>query len=112
MKIWKIYKMRVGIVGCGNIWETYFNCQNIYNNFKVIACADIDSNAAKKSAEKFNVNAQSVEDLLTNSEIDLIINLTIPSAHKEVIINSLKSGKHCFSEKPLAMNFNDGKEIY
>ena len=104
--------MRVGIIGCGNISETYFNCQNIYNNFNVIACADIETDAAKKSAEKFNVKAQSIEDLLSNSEIDLIINLTIPSAHKEVIINSLKAGKHCFSEKPLAMNFDEGKEIY
>ena len=104
--------MRVGIIGCGNISETYFNCQNIYNNFKVIACSDIDIDFAKKSAEKFNVKAQSVEDLLSNSDIDLIINLTVPSAHKEVIINSLKAGKHCFSEKPLAMNFDEGKEIY
>ena len=63
--------MRVGIIGCGNISETYFNCQNIYNNFNVIACADIETDAAKKSAEKFNVKAQSVEDLLSNSEIDL-----------------------------------------
>ena len=53
----------------------------------IIACADIETDAAKKSAEKFNIKAQSVEDLLSNSEIDLIINLTIPSAHKEVIIN-------------------------
>ena len=104
--------MRVGIIGCGNISETYFNCQNIYNNFNIISCADIDSDVAKKSAENFNVKAQSVEDLLTNPEIDLIINLTIPSAHKEVIINSLNAGKHCFSEKPLAMNFDEGKEIY
>ena len=52
--------MRVGIIGCGNISETYFNCQNIYNNFNVIACADIDTDAAKRSAEKFNVKAQSV----------------------------------------------------
>ena len=104
--------MRVGIIGCGNISETYFNCQNIYNNINIIACADIDIEAAKRSAEKFNVKDQSVEDLLLNSEIDLIINLTIPSAHKEVIINSLNAGKHCFSEKPLAMNFDEGKEIY
>ena len=104
--------MRAGIIGCGNISETYFNCQNIYNNFKVISCSDIDIDAAKKSAEKFNVKSQSVKDLLANSEIDLIINLTIPSAHKEVIINSLNAGKHCFSEKPLAMNFDEGQQIY
>ena len=103
--------MRVGIIGCGNISETYFNCQNIYNNFSVVACADIDIEVAKKSAEKFNVKAQSVNDILSNQEVDLIINLTIPSAHKEIIIKSLNAGKHCFSEKPLAMNFAEGKEI-
>jgi len=103
--------MRVGIIGCGNISETYFNCQNIYNNFNVVACADIDIEVAKKSAEKFNVKAQSVNDILSNQEVDLIINLTIPSAHKEIIIKSLNAGKHCFSEKPLAMNFAEGKEI-
>ena len=43
--------------------------------------------------------------------IELIINLTIPSAHKEIIIKSLNAGKHCFSEKPLAMNMKEALEI-
>ena len=103
--------MKVGIIGCGNISEIYFKCQNIYNNFEIVACADIKLEAAKENAEKFNLKFQSVENLLSNNEIDLIINLTIPSAHKEITINSLKAGKHCFSEKPLAMNFAEGNEI-
>jgi len=103
--------MRVGIIGCGNISETYFECQNLFNNFNVVACADINIEAAKNSAEKYNVKAFSVDDILANDDIDVIINLTIPSAHKEIIIKSLNAGKHCFSEKPLAMNFNEGLEI-
>ena len=103
--------MKVGIIGCGNISETYFNCQKIFNNFEIIACADINTAFANESAEKFNIKAQSVDDILSNKDIDLIINLTIPSAHKEIIINSLKAGKHCFSEKPLAMNMKEGLEI-
>ena len=104
--------MHVGIIGCGNISETYFECQNLFNNFNIVACADINIEAAKKSAEKYNVQAFSVDDILSNQEIDLIINLTIPSAHKEIILKSLNAGKHCFSEKPLAMNFNEGLEIF
>ena len=103
--------MRVGIIGCGNISETYFECQNLFNNFNVVACADINIEAAKKSAEKYNVKAFSVDDILANDDIDVIINLTIPSAHKDIIMKSLNAGKHCFSEKPLAMNFNEGLEI-
>ena len=103
--------MRVGIIGCGNISETYFECQNLFNNFNVVACADINIEAAKKSAEKYNVNAFSVDDILANEDVDLIINLTIPAAHKEIIMKSLNAGKHCFSEKPLAMSFSEGLEI-
>ncbi len=103
--------MKVGIIGCGNISETYFNSQKIFNNFKIISCADISTDIANTSAEKFNIQAQSVDDILSNQEIDLIINLTIPAAHKEIIIKSLNAGKHCFSEKPLAMNMDQGLEI-
>ena len=103
--------MKVGIIGCGNISETYFNCQKIFNNFEIVACADINKEFASKSAEQFNVKAQSVDDILSNKEIGLIINLTIPSAHKEIIVKSLNAGKHCFSEKPLAMNMEEGLEI-
>ena len=47
--------MKVGIIGCGNISEIYFKCQNIYNNFEIVACADIKLEAAKKNAEKLEV---------------------------------------------------------
>ena len=103
--------MNIGIIGCGNISETYFESQNIFSNFKIVACADINKEAASNAASKYNVKALSVEEILENNQIDLIINLTIPSAHKEIIIKSLLSGKHCFSEKPLAMNFQEGLEI-
>jgi predicted dehydrogenase len=103
--------MKVGIIGCGNISETYFNCQKIFNNFEIIACADLNNEFAIKSAEQFNVKALSVDDILSNKEIGLIINLTIPSAHKEIIVKSLNASKHCFSEKPLAMNMEEGLEI-
>ena len=49
--------MKVGIIGCGNISETYFNCQKIFNNFEIIACADINTEFANESAENGWFNA-------------------------------------------------------
>ena len=62
--------MHVGIIGCGNISETYFECQNLFNNFNVVACADINIKAAKNSAEKYNVKAFSVDEILSYDDID------------------------------------------
>ena len=104
--------MNIGIIGCGNISPVYFNAHKLYNNFKVTACADIDETVAKNSASKFNVSFQTIDEILTNPNIDIILNLTIPSAHKEVIIKTMNAGKHSFSEKPLAISFDEGREIY
>ena len=103
--------MNIGIVGCGNISDTYFESQNIFNNINIIACSDIIKELADQKANKYNIKSQSVEDLLNNEDIHVILNLTVPSAHKEIIIRSLESGKHSFSEKPLALNLKEGLEI-
>ena len=104
--------MKVGLVGCGNISETYFNCQKFFNNFEITTCADIDQEAADKSAKEYNVKVQTVDELMANKEIDLILNLTPPSFHKDIIVKSLMSEKHCFSEKPLAMNFEEASKAW
>ena len=103
--------MKIGLIGCGNISETYFNCQKIFNNFEITTCSDINQEAADKSAKEYNVKVQTNDELMANQEIDLILNLTPPSSHKDIIVKSLLSGKHCFSEKPLAMNFEEALAI-
>ena len=53
-----------------------------------------------------------VEEILKDNEIEIILNLTIPKAHYQVSKKSFRSnGKHVYSEKPLAINFEDGKEL-
>ena len=43
-----------------------------------------------------------VEEILKDKEIEIILNLTIPKAHYEIAKRSLEAGKHTYSEKPLA----------
>ena len=39
----------IGLIGCGNIAETYFRAQEYFNNINFVACADINLDAAKKN---------------------------------------------------------------
>ena len=76
--------LNVGLIGCGNIAETYFRSQEYFNNINFVSCTDINEEAAKKCADKYNIKLQSVDDLLSNPDIDVILNLTVPQAHHEV----------------------------
>ena len=101
----------VGLIGCGHIAETYFRAHKYFNNFKIIKCADINKNAANKCAKINKIKAVSIKELLIDKNIDIILNLTIPAAHYTVAKRSLTFGKHVYSEKPLAINFKDGKKL-
>ena len=105
----KIFK--VGLIGCGHISETYFRAQEYFNNIRIVKCADINMEAAKRCAIHYNIEAVTVEELLKDKEIEIILNLTIPGAHYEVSKMALENGKHSYAEKPMAVNFEDGKKL-
>ena len=102
---------KVGLIGCGHISETYFRAEKYFNNIKIIKCADINHNNALKCAKIYKIKALTVQQLLKDKEIEIILNLTIPKAHYNIAKQSLLNGKHVYSEKPLAINFKDGKEL-
>ena len=102
---------RVGLIGCGHISETYFRAEKYFNNIKITKCADIKNSNAVNCAKTYKIKALSVKDLLKDPEIEIILNLTIPKAHYQVAKQALLNGKHVYSEKPLAINLKDGKEL-
>ena len=102
---------KVGLIGCGNIAETYFRSQEYFNNIQFISCADVYEAAAINCAKENNIKAQSVDELLFNPEVEVVLNLTIPQAHYEVTKKTLLAGKHSYCEKPLSITFDQGKEL-
>ena len=69
-------KLGVGIIGCGNISTTYLRLAPLFRGLEVRACADVVLAAAEKRGEEFGVEAQSVDALLANDAVDVVINLT------------------------------------
>ena len=101
----------IGLIGCGNIAETYFRSQEYFNNINFVSCADINEAAANKCAAEYKIQAQSVDEIVTNDNVDIILNLTIPQAHYEVTKKVLLAGKHVYSEKPMSIKFTEAQEL-
>jgi predicted dehydrogenase len=101
----------VGVIGCGVISAVYFRNAPLFKGLKVVACADARPEAAAARAKAFGVPALGVEDLLASADVDIVVNLTPPNAHHEVSMAALKSGKHVFTEKPLAARASLGRKL-
>jgi predicted dehydrogenase len=106
-------KARVGIVGCGNISEIYItNLRTMFDNVEVAAVADLLPERAKAKADAHGIpKACSVDDLLADPAIDVVLNLTIPRAHAEVTLAAVQAGKHAYTEKPLCISLRDAEKI-
>jgi predicted dehydrogenase len=104
-------RAKIGLIGCGNIAETYLRLAPTFNNVEIVAVADIVPAAAKARAEQFSVRALPVDQLLKDDEIDAVVNLTIPDVHYDVTKSILSAGKHAYTEKPLALNAKDAAKL-
>ncbi|MEW9834710.1 Gfo/Idh/MocA family protein [Mesorhizobium marinum] len=104
-------KLGVGIVGCGNISTTYFRFAPLFKGIEVRSCADINPAAAKARAAEYGVRAESVDALLGADDIDIVVNLTIPSVHYDISRRALDAGKHVYSEKPFVLSVKDGLDL-
>ena len=102
-------RTRVGIIGCGNISSIYLKNLPTHEHLHLVAVADLDMSRAQAKAAEHNLRALTVEQMLADPEIDLIVNLTIPKAHAEVNLQAIAAGKHTYCEKPLAVTVEDGK---
>jgi predicted dehydrogenase len=105
-------RIKVGIIGCGNISGIYFkNCQDTFRILEIAGCADLIPERSAAKAEEYGVRAYTVPEMLADPEIQIIINLTIPIAHTEVCLAALNAGKSVYVEKPLAITREDGRKI-
>ena len=104
-------EINVGIVGCGNISTAYLQLAPVFAGFKVTACSDLNAEAAASQASEFDCKALSVDALMADPSIDLVINLTVPAAHYEVSKLALSAGKHVYSEKPFVLSVAEGLSL-
>ncbi|MBC3191265.1 Gfo/Idh/MocA family oxidoreductase [Pseudonocardia sp. C8] len=96
-------RVGVGVVGAGVISEQYLSNLTGFPDLDVRYVASRDPARAKARAAQFGVPAfGDLDGLLADDGVDIVVNLTVPSAHVEVALAALRAGKHVWNEKPLA----------
>lgn len=107
-----MHSVRIAIVGCGNIASFYFSTLPQHPILSVIGVMDADEYRSRKYAQYYSVqNYPSLDAILADQRVELVINLTNPRSHYAISRACLEAGKHVYSEKPLAMSFSEAEEL-
>jgi len=103
--------MRVGVVGLGNISDIYFKNIALFDNIETYACAAPRPDKVREKAEAYGCRAMTVDELMADPAVEIVLNLTTPAAHREISLRALNAGKHLYTEKPLAVTPEEGRQI-
>jgi predicted dehydrogenase len=104
--------VNVGVVGCGAISGAYFSGSRHFPILQISACADLDRAAAERKAREFGVpRVCSVDELLRDDSVHIVLNLTVPKAHVEIGLRAIQAGRHVYSEKPLGVTRDEGRRL-
>src|SRR5258708_18371751 len=105
-------KVNVGIIGCGTISSISLQAPAKFALLRIVACADLIPEVAQAKARQYGVpKVALVEELLSDPEIDLVLNLTVPAAHTEIGLAALAAGIAVYSQKPLGLKLGEGKAL-
>ncbi len=105
-------KLRVGLIGCGVISDIYLKTSQRFDIIDIVACGGLDLDQAKAKAAQYGIpKACMPDEILSDPNIDAILNLTIPAAHAPISLAALNAGKHVYSEKPFVTTIEDGKKV-
>lgn len=103
--------VNVGVIGCGNISDAYFKAAATFGSIRIKTVSDINPDAANAKAAKYGFEAKTVEEMLKDPEIKILLNLTTPQSHTEINKKILMAGKHAYTEKPYGLTRESGKEV-
>ncbi len=109
----KVKKVKTAVIGCGMISNIYIkNLKNLFYIIDLVGICDLNAKAAEQKAKAYGIDRiMTLEEVEASEEIELVVNLTGPAAHYEVIKRMLMAGKHVYTEKMMATDLKEGKEL-
>jgi len=104
--------LNVALVGAGNIAARYAACIAAQPALAFAGATDlVAARAEELVAERGGRAYASLDDVLADDSVDVVVNLTVPSAHAEVTRRCLDAGKHVHAEKPLALGGPEARAL-
>ncbi|MFZ4506257.1 MAG: Gfo/Idh/MocA family protein [Fimbriimonas sp.] len=106
-------KIRIGIIGCGQISQHHMGTYKNIPDAEMVVCADINEATARASADKFEIPEISTNwrEVIARDDIDAVDVCLHNNYHMPATVEALQAGKHVYCEKPMAGSYTDAKKM-
>lgn len=105
-------ELNIAIIGCGDIAEEYARTMRPYDHIKLVATTDLRPERSERLTLRHgDLPYPTIDDLLSESQAEVILNLTTHIAHAKITAKCLKAKRHVHSEKPLAVTFEEARQL-
>lgn len=109
-------KLKVGLIGCGEIAVQNAKAVVQSNHGQVVACFDINRALAEDLAKQAGAAGtvtvyDNFDQFLADASVEAVIINTPHFLHKPQTISALQAGKHVLVEKPIACSVAEGREM-
>lgn len=105
--------MKIAFVGCGYVFDIYMRTRWAYPEMEILGVFDIDARRAEVVHRHYGLPLYpSLEALLADERVEIVVNLTNIASHYEVTRRALEAGKHVFTEKPITTEFARTAELF
>ena len=107
-----VRKMRVGVIGTGAISDIYLqNMIHRFDQLEVVSVAAKHRENARKKAAQYSLEDCTVEEMLADPRIDMVVILTPVGTHYDLIRAALLAGKHVYTEKTITDDLAQAEEL-
>ncbi len=104
---------KIGIIGFGGManWHVDTFCEKNYTRAEFVGVYDINSEKYEFAKKKGLKIYDSLDEILSDKEINIILIATSNEAHKDLAIKAMEKGKNVICEKPVTLNSKELEEI-
>jgi predicted dehydrogenase len=103
------------LAGCGAMSTVWLEAIQKVEGLKLTGLVDIDLARAKDVASRFNLQdaviGSSFEEVLSKTEPDIVFDVVVPQARRNLVITAFEHGCDVLTEKPLAASMEDARAI-
>lgn len=105
---------KIAVIGLGGVAQLVrLPILSKINSAEIVAVSELSKTRLNTVADKFHIKERftNFQEMIEKVDFDAVIISTPTNTHKDIAVECLNNKKHVLIEKPIALNFEEAKEI-